>query len=163
MPGGEIFPSLQRGTIDCAEFSTPAAEVTAEFYKVAKYNYFPGWHQQSTPTELLINKDAWDALSPTQQALIETACRASVLDALAYSEAIQGKAIIDNQAKGVEIRYWSDEMLAAFEKAWIDVAAEKAAEDEFFKKVWDNLSAFRQEYKEWSQVGFLPRSGPAAK
>jgi TRAP-type mannitol/chloroaromatic compound transport system substrate-binding protein len=57
--------------------------------------------------------------------------------------------------------YWSDEMLAAFKKSWEEVRQEQAAKDPFFKKVWDDLAAFRADYAYWSRVGFLPREiGP---
>ena len=157
LSGGEIFPALEKGTIDAAEFSTPAADQTKGFHKVADYNYFPGWHQQATINELLINKDVWNSLSPAQQAQMEITCQASVTNALAYSESLQADAMKQNIANGTQVRYWSDDMLAEFKKSWAKVAAEKSASDPFFKKVWDDLQAFRADYSTWSDVGFLPR------
>src|SRR5690606_36663565 len=67
---GEIYQALQLGTLDAAEFSTPEMDLKLGFYQVAKYYYLPGWHQQATAIDLLVNKKKWDALSPTQQAVI---------------------------------------------------------------------------------------------
>ncbi|MEL6888362.1 MAG: TRAP transporter substrate-binding protein, partial [Pseudomonadota bacterium] len=55
LAGGEIFPALEKGAIDATEFSMPAIDQRLGFHKVVKYNYFPGWHQQATVFELLIN------------------------------------------------------------------------------------------------------------
>ena len=134
LSGGEIFPALEKGTIDAAEFSTPAADQTKGFHKVAKFNYFPGWHQQATINELLINKDVWNALSPTQQTQIELTCQASVTNALAFSESLQAGAMQANVANGVEIRYWSDEMLQEFEQAWQTVAVQSRQRMPFLRK-----------------------------
>jgi TRAP-type mannitol/chloroaromatic compound transport system substrate-binding protein len=69
--------------------------------------------------------------------------------------------LIENVKKhGVNLEYWNDDMLAAFKKAWEEVAAENAAQDAYFKKVWEDLGAFRKEYKIWGSYGFLPRPKP---
>jgi len=62
LAGGDIYPALELGTIDATEFSMPAIDRSYGFYQIAKYNYFPGWHQQSTSNELLINMDKWNEL-----------------------------------------------------------------------------------------------------
>ena len=156
IPGGEIFGALEKGIIEGAEFSMPAIDTKLGFYKVAKYNYFPGWHQQATFFELLINKDIWNDMSPRQQTIIEELCKAATLSNLAYCEAIQFPVLRENVEKhGVKNMRWSQEMLDVFEGAWKDVVADESAKDPFFKKVWDDLSAFRTDYLEWSKVGFL--------
>jgi len=162
LPGGEIFPALEKKAIDATEFSQPAIDKRLGFYKIAKNNYFPGWHQQATVFELLINQDAWNALSDHQKAVIEMLCRASVQDSLALGEAAQFEAMKENIEKnGVTNHYWSDEMLDTFKKAWEEVATEEAGRDAFFKKVWDNLSTFREGYRLWQSYAFLPRPKPA--
>jgi TRAP-type mannitol/chloroaromatic compound transport system substrate-binding protein len=89
---------------------------------------------------------------------VQTICKASVADSFAYTEAIQAAAMKENVEKnGVTNKYWSDEMLALYEKTWNEVAAEQAAADPFFKKVWDDMSAFRAEYDIWQANAFLPR------
>jgi TRAP-type mannitol/chloroaromatic compound transport system substrate-binding protein len=161
LPGGEIFPALEKKAIDATEFSMPAIDQRLGFSKIAKYNYFPGWHQQATVFELLINKDVWNSMSERQKMVLELLCKAGTADAFAYTEAIQAKVMKENvEKRGVKNMYWSDEMLAKFKKAWIEVAAEQSKKDAFFKKAWDDLSAFREEYKLWQTYGFLPRPEP---
>ncbi len=153
--GGDIFPALERGSIDATEFSEPAIDLNLGFYQVAKHYYFPGWHQQATFFELMMNRKNWDGLSKTQRAQIDMTCRAAFLQGYAEGEAIQFAALKELKSKGVNIHRWSPEILAALEKAWGEVAGEIAASDATFKKVWDSYSAFRADYKIWGDLGYL--------
>ena len=108
--------------------------------------------------ELLINKKFWEKLSPGQQRLLEITCEAATVDMLSYSEAIQGEFVRKNEEKHhIKNMTWSPELLEVFHNAWLEVAAEESAKDPFFKKVWDDLSAFTKENKTWTQLGYLPR------
>jgi TRAP-type mannitol/chloroaromatic compound transport system substrate-binding protein len=155
LQAGEIFQALQLGTIDATEFSMPVMDLSLGFYQVAKYYYFPGWHQQATVGDLIINKTKWDSFSPHQKAIIEAACDQTVLRGMSLGESLQPKAMIEIEKKGVKLMTWSPEFLAAFEKAWNEVAAEQAAKSPEFKKAWDSLSNFRKEYAIWKDRGYL--------
>lgn len=157
LPGGEIFPALEKGAIDATEFSMPAIDKRIGVSKIAKYNYYPGWHQQATAMELLINKDVWNGMSETQQAVITQLCRAATLDALANGEAIQAPVMAENLSNGVKNVYWSDEMLATFKNKWDEVVEEQKTADPAFAKIWADLSSFRESYAIWEQHAFLPR------
>ncbi|MEM9341492.1 MAG: TRAP transporter substrate-binding protein [Pseudomonadota bacterium] len=158
LPGGEIFPALEKGAIDATEFSMPAIDARLGFHKLVKFNYFPGWHQQATVFELLINKDVWNDASEQHQAIIQSACKASMADSYAEGEAIQAAALIDNvDNNGVQMIQWSPEMLEVFRATWSEVAAEEAANDEYFAKVLADMNEFRSEYDVWKRNAFLPR------
>ena len=158
MPGGEIYQALEKNVLDATEFSMPAIDEKLGFSRVAKYNYYPGWHQQATLLELLINRNVWDSLSKVDQSIIKTACQAAMLDSFAKSEAIQADAIRRNvDERGVENRVWSQELLDLYEKTWHVVASREASKDAFFKEVWDSLQSFRNQYREWGNRAFLPR------
>lgn len=158
IPPAEIFAALEKGAIDVAEFSLPQVDQMLGFHKIVKYNYFPGWHQQTSMQELLINKDSWNSMNTQQQALLETACKAVVMDTLAEGEAKQFEVLAGAKAQGIEIRRWSDEILNAYEAAWQDVVTEKSAENAFFNTVWQDLSQFRAGYDLWEANAFLPRT-----
>ncbi|MFO6463931.1 TRAP transporter substrate-binding protein [Jannaschia sp. KMU-145] len=158
LAGGDIFPALERGAIDATEFSMPLVDARLGFYNIAKFNYFPGWHQPATMFELLINKDRWEELDERAQNQIEVACLANITTNYAEGEATNFQAMIDNtEQNGVTIKTWPDEMLTAFETEWTNVAEELAAEDAFFKEVWDDLQEFRAGYKTWGDTIYLPR------
>lgn len=158
LPGGEIYPALEKGAIDATEFSMPAIDKRLGFHKLVKYNYFPGWHQQATTQELLINKDVWNGLSKHQQSVIKNLCRSSVANAIAYTESLQGAAIRENVEKnGVIVKKWSQDMLGVFQQKWMEVVDEQSAKSDGFKKVWADLEAFRADYDFWQANAFLPR------
>ena len=157
LPGGEIFAALEKGAIDATEFSLPVVDQRLGFHKLVKHNYFPGWHQQATTFELLINKDVWNGMSDRQKMSLEVIAKASVADSFAHGEALEGAEIKKNVTEyGVTNHYWSDAILAEYKAAWLEVVEEQKA-DPFFKKVWDDFSAFDEEYKYWSSIGYLPR------
>ena len=153
--GGDIYPALELGTIDATEYSMPAIDLDLGFYQIAKHYYFPGWHQQSTLFDLMMNKTKWDALTDTQQAQIEVACGDNYREGLAEGEAIQASALKQLKEKGVNIHRWPPEILAKLNEAWNEVAAELAAEDANFKVTWESLQTFRAEYAIWKELGYL--------
>ncbi len=155
LAAADIYPALERGAIDATEFSMPAIDLKLGFYQIAKHYYFPGWHQQSTLFELLINKKKWDSLDSQQKAVLQTACKANVAIGLAEGEAIQFKAMKTLKEKGVTFHKWSQADLDLLRKTWEGVAAEVAAKNADFKKAWDSLQAFRKDYALWKEYGYL--------
>ncbi len=154
----DIFPALERGAIDATEFSMPRIDARLGLYKIAKYNYFPGWHQPSTLFELLINGDVWEDLDEAAQNQIEVACLANITTNLAEGEATNYDAIVTNtEENGVILKKWSPEMLDAFEGAWSEVVEELKAEDPYFAEVWADLEEYREGYAVWSSNVYLPR------
>jgi len=104
----------------------------------------PGWHQPETVLELLINKDRWSALDDRQQAVIETACKATLLTTMVESPRLEADALAGLAGKdGVRIEPWPDDVLAAFRGSWDAVAKEEGDRDAFFQAVFDDLASFR--------------------
>ncbi len=153
--GGDIYPALELGTIDATEFSMPAVDQELGFHEIAKHYYFPGWHQQSTFIELMINLDRWNALDDQRKAQIKVACGENFRQSIAEGEAIQFVALEELAAAGVTAHRWPDDMMAAFSGAWDEVVAEEAAADPDFAKVWESLSSFREKYAVWKKLGYL--------
>ncbi|MFQ5625802.1 MAG: TRAP transporter substrate-binding protein [Methyloligellaceae bacterium] len=155
LAGADIYPALERGTIDATEFSQPAIDLNLGFHQVAKHYYFPGWHQQSTAFDLMIGKKKWDAMNKRQKKILEVACRANYALGMAEGEAIQGKALATLKAKGVTIHRWPQPILDTLHATWKEVAVDIAAKDAGFKEAWDSLQKFRAEYKIWGDLGYL--------
>jgi TRAP-type mannitol/chloroaromatic compound transport system substrate-binding protein len=161
LPGGEIFPAIEKGVIDATEFSMPVVDQRIGLKKLLKYNYFPGWHQQATIMELIINKDTWKEMSERQQSVIEHLCKSATLESIALGEAIQAPVMKQNVEDGVINKYWSPEMLTTFKDKWDEVVVEQSAEDPAFKKIHDDLAKFRKTYDLWESNAFLPRPKPS--
>jgi TRAP-type mannitol/chloroaromatic compound transport system substrate-binding protein len=156
LPGGDVYPALELGTIDAAEFAAPTVDQAYGFFQVAKNYYFPGWHQPATFYDLMMNKKNWDALSDTQRAQISSVCGDNVRQVIAQGEATQTKALRELQAKGVKIRSWSKKDLDALHAAWLKVAQEYSAKSPMFKKAWESQQNFRKDYRTWKELQTLP-------
>lgn len=151
----DIYPALERGTIDATEFSMPAIDLNLGFYQIAKHYYFPGWHQQATSFELMINMDKWKAMTDQQKKIIEVSCLANFTLGMAEGEYIQGAALAELKSKGVILHKWSDADLAKLKATWETLVVEIAAGDPAFQEAWDNLQKFRGEYADWKDLGYL--------
>lgn len=150
LAAADIYQALERGVIDATEFSMPTMDTRLGFHQIAKFNYFPGWHQQSSVSELLMNKKAWDALSDQNKAIIEIALGEQMMYTYVESDHSQFAAMIEYQEKhGVKVMRWSDADLATMEKAWIEVLAEESAKDPLFKKVADHYLDYRKKFSIW--------------
>ena len=125
------------------------------FWQIAKHYYFPGWHQQSTFFDLMMNKAKWDALSETQKAQIESVCGDNIRYGIAEGEAIQVPALKELQAKGVQIHKWSDADLKKLKGAVDEVIAEQVAADPDFARAYASFAKFREEYSTWRDIGYL--------
>ncbi|MGB0857997.1 MAG: TRAP transporter substrate-binding protein [Paracoccaceae bacterium] len=157
MAGGEIFAALEKGTLDATEYSMPAIDEVLGFHKIAKYNLFPGWHQPSTSTHLLINLDEWNKLSSSDQALFEMACTAATMRAITTGEALQGAQIKSFPDKGVTAAKLPDAVLNELKRVTKEVMTEEAAKDAHFARVWESQKAFHADYQIWKELGYLPR------
>lgn len=152
---GDILSAMIKGELDAAEFSLPAMDKLLGLQSVAKYYYFPGWHQQATLFDLYINKRVWDALPPKFQATIEAVCGDTMREMISEGEAAQWKAMQELQAEGVVLKRWSPEILVAFETAWMEVVEEEKSKSERFRKTWDSYSSFRKNYAIWRHFNSL--------
>jgi len=155
LAGGDIYPALELGTIDATEFSYPSLDKSLGFYQIAKHDYFPGWHQQASLLEVIVNGDKWKGLTDGQRKSVEMACGEANIWSMGTAEAKQGEAIAFHQSKGVTVHKWSDAEIAKFEAAWKEVAAEQAAADPNFKRIYDAYTEFRTKYKPWKELGYL--------
>ena len=155
LAGGDIYPALELGTIDATEFSMPAIDRSYGFYQIAKYNYFPGWHQQSSAGEVIVNMDAWKKLPKPYKAMLETACTANIAVELADGEALQPAAMIANEKDGVTNMTWTDDQIAQFRAAWEEVLAEQIAASPDVAAMWKSYSDFHEQYKVWGDCGYL--------
>jgi len=156
LAGADIYPALERGVIDATEFSMPDMDIELGFYQVAKFNYYPGWHQQVSVNELLMNKGAWDALDDQNQAILEAACGWNIYVNYAETEAKNPLAMNKMlEEYGVTNVRWTDEELTAFEEAWNEVLDEQSASDPDFKKIAESYKEFRKVYKTWGDAQAL--------
>lgn len=157
IPGGEIFQALEKGAIDATEFSLPVVDEMLGFDRVAKFNYFPGWHQTFTAAHLVVNLDTWQALPTADQVMIEMACTAGVIRNLSRAEALQGSVMQGFADKGVTTAKFSNEILKELEIVTQRVLQEEADADPDFARIWASQKAFQATYQHWKRNAYLPR------
>ncbi len=155
LSAADIYPALERGVIQATEFSMPSIDKNLGFYQIAKHNYFPGWHQQSSVGELLMNKAKWDGLSDWHKSIVKTACDATIAWSLVRSDAIQSDAMAWMQEKGVTLHDWSPEFMAKFKAGWEAVVAEEVAKDPLFKRTYESYTAFRKKFAVWGNRAYI--------
>jgi TRAP-type mannitol/chloroaromatic compound transport system substrate-binding protein len=149
---GDIYPALEKGTLDAVEWIGPYDDEKLGFYKVAKYYYYPGWWEGGATGHLLINKPKWDSLSKAYQAIVFSAAREAGLRMTAKYDAVNPPAMKRLVANGTQLRPFSPEIMEASYKAANDTYADLSSKNPRFKKILDSLIAFRQSSYSWWQV-----------
>ena len=157
LPGGEIFQALERGAIDATEFSLPAVDQQLGFDRIAQYNYFPGWHQPFTSMHLAVNLASWQALSPGDRAILETACAAAVTRNLARAEAQQAPVLAQYDRDGIRTEIIPEPILEALRVESLRVLNRAAEQDADFARVLASQRAFQSEYNQWLEIAYPAR------
>jgi TRAP-type mannitol/chloroaromatic compound transport system substrate-binding protein len=150
--GGEIYPALEKGTIDAVEWVGPYDDEKLGFHKVAKYMYLPGVLEMEANNSFYISKARWAELPPAYQAMLRAACAYTVMDMLATYDARNPKALVRLVAAGTQLSVLSPETLKALRTALEQVLDEEAAKSEQFKRVLENWRAFRAEQHRWFSI-----------
>jgi TRAP-type mannitol/chloroaromatic compound transport system substrate-binding protein len=152
IPGGDIYPALEKGTIDAAEWVGPYDDEKLGFYKVAKFYYYPGWWEGGTALHFYINTEKWDALPKAYKSLLTVGAGYSNMDVQAKYDARNPQALKRLVAGGTQLRPFSQEIMEAALKASNEVNAETSAANADFKKIWESQQAFRNDENLWWQV-----------
>jgi len=150
--GGDIYPALEKGTIDAAEWVGPYDDEKLGFYKVAPYYYYPGWWEGGTALHFLINPAKWNELPKNYQAIVIAAAGFANVEVTARYDARNPAALKRLIAAGTQLRPFPQPVMEACLKASNEVNAETAATNADYKKVLDSMQAFRNDEVLWWQV-----------
>ena len=150
--GGDIYPALEKGTIDATEWVGPYDDEKLGFQKVAQYYYYPGWWEGGPVLHTLANLAKWNELPKQYQAVLETACRAANADMMANYDFKNPTAIKSLVQGGAQLRPFSQEILSACYDAAIGTYAEINAVNPMFKKIYDDQQAFKKDAYLWAQL-----------
>lgn len=150
--GGDIYPSLEKGTIDAAEWVGPYDDEKLGFVKVAPYYYYPGFWEGGPTLSALFNKAAFDGLPEAYKSILATASQAANMDMLSNYDFKNPPALKRLVAAGAQLRPFSAEILsAAFDSAQ-SIYAELSASNPAFKKIHDSQQAFLKDAYLWAQI-----------
>ena len=150
--GGDIYPALEKGTIDAAEWVGPYDDQKLGFNKVAPYYYYPGWWEGGAALSLYVGLKAWDALPPAYKEAVASACGETVNWSVAKYDAQNPKALRQLVAGGTKLAPYPAAVLEACYNAAAQLYSETSAKNAKFKKVFDSWKAFRGEQVLWFRV-----------
>jgi TRAP-type mannitol/chloroaromatic compound transport system substrate-binding protein len=163
--GGDIYPALEKGTIDAAEWVGPYDDEKLGFNKVAKFYYYPGWWEGGPQLATYVNLKEWEKLPKEYQNILEAACWESNTWMVAKYDAQNPAALRRLVAGGSQLRVFSREILTAAFKASQAVYREAAEKSPAFKKIHESMKAFQSEQLLWFRVAekgfddFMHQSG----
>jgi TRAP-type mannitol/chloroaromatic compound transport system, periplasmic component len=152
IPGGDIYPALEKGTIDAAEWIGPYDDEKLGFHKVAKNYYFPGWWEGTLQVSLYVNQDHYNKLPKRYQAVLAQAAAAASADMIAKYDAENPAALRRLVAQGAQLRAFPKPVMDACYKAATEVYQEMSAKSDMFKRLYESTMAFRDNEIPWFRV-----------
>jgi TRAP-type mannitol/chloroaromatic compound transport system substrate-binding protein len=150
--GGDVYPALEKGTIDAAEWAGPYDDLKLGFNKVAPYYYYPGWWEGGPMLHFFINTAKWDALPKGYKAVVTAAAAKANVDMQAKYDHLNPTALKRLVAAGSKLRPFSAEILEACFKAAKETYAEINKTNAPFKKIHDAMMTYRNDACLWEQV-----------
>ena len=152
IPGGDIYPALEKGTIDAAEWIGPYDDQKLGFNKVAKYYYYPAWWEGGPQISTYVNAKKWAELPKEYQAMIEAACAETDAEMCARYDAKNPVALKQLLGSGIKMLPFPKDVMEASYKAAQEYFAETSAKNPEFKKIYDDYKKFMDEQNFWFRV-----------
>ena len=154
--GGDIYPALEKGTIDAAEWVGPYDDEKLGFFKVAPFYYTPGWWEAGPQLSFYVGMKEWEKLPKEYQAAVEAASYEAHVVMQAEYDARNPAALARLLKNGVKLRSFNKEIMDACWKAANEVMDEEAAKNAKFKKIYEPWKRFRQDENQWFSVAEAP-------
>jgi len=149
IPGGDIYPALERGTIDAAEWVGPYDDEKLGFNKVAKFYYYPGFWEGGAALGWIVNNKAMEALTPEYRAIFLSAAHEANPSMMAKYDARNGPALRRLIAAGTDVKAFPRPVMEEFYKAALVVYSDLSKENANFKRLYDSYSAFQRQSVNW--------------
>ena len=150
--GGDIYPALEKGTIDATEFVGPYDDQKLGFHKVAKYYYYPAWWEGGPTVHAFFNLEKFNGLPKNYQAMLTDACAFANTNMMAKYDARNPVALKQLVAEGAVLRPFSQEILEASYVAAMQTYDQISASNAAFKKIYDHQLAFKKDAYLWMQL-----------
>ena len=155
IPGADIYPALEKGTIDAAEWVGPYDDEKLGFFKVAKNYYFPGWWEPGPVIHFFVNKDQWAKLPADYKAMFEAAAYEANVTMMAEYDHKNPAALRSLVQQGVKLKRYSNEILESAYKAAVQLYSDESAKNPAFKKIYDEYLKYQKTQNQWFSVAEL--------
>jgi len=150
--GGDIYPALEKGTIDAAEFVGPYDDLKLGLHKVAKYYYYPGWWEGGPTVHAFFNLEKWNSLPKHYQAALTDACAYANTNMMAKYDMKNPGSLKQLVAEGATLRPFSQEIMEACFQASMDLYKDLSSKNQYFKKIYEDQAAFKRDAYLWMQL-----------
>ena len=153
LPGSEVFTSLQTGVIDATEWVGPYNDIAFGLQEIARFYYYPGWHEPSATLEAIVNAEALGALPADLRAMLEVACRASnqdMLDEFTARNAAALQALVAEH--GVALRRLPEDVMRRFAELSFAVLEEAAGDNDLNRRILASYRAFLAEVRGYHAI-----------
>ena len=155
LAAGDIYPALEKGTLDAAEWVGPYDDEKLGFSKIAKYYYYPGWWEGCGQAHNIMNIAKWNELPKAYQSAIITASNDAWVWTLGKYDYVNPPAMKRLVASGVELRGFPQPVLEACYSAANEIYADLSKTNPHFKKLYESLVPYRNDAYAWLQVAEL--------
>ncbi|MFO8098135.1 MAG: TRAP transporter substrate-binding protein [Salinibacter sp.] len=169
LPGGEIYPSLERGAIDAAEWVGPYDDEKLGFHEVADYYYYPGWWEPGPALTFYVNRDAYDALPTQYQDALETAAAEADLHMLAEYDHNNPAALDRLLDEGTTLRRFPDDVMSRAQEITTQLLEDNAQDSAQYRDIYESYTEAREDAYRWfgtAEMGYadfaFPRMGENA-
>jgi len=154
IPAGELYTSLDRGTIDALEWVGPGMDIKMGFYKVAPY-YYTGWHEPASEMQFLVNKRAFNKLPKEYQAMLITAMKAASADMYMenFAASANAWAKMKTDYPNIKVKSFPPRVVKAMKKATDEIMAKYGEKNKLFKEIYQNQQAWIKKARAWSKMG----------
>lgn len=152
LASGDVYPSLEKGTLDAVEFVGPYDDEKLGFVKVAPYYYYPGFWEGGPAVSLYTNKDEYEKLPEVYKHILETASYRATHDMLAIYDYNNAGALRNLIAEGAILREFPRDILEAGYKATGELYKQYSESNEAFKKIHDDYMGYRDSVAPWFNV-----------
>jgi TRAP-type mannitol/chloroaromatic compound transport system substrate-binding protein len=153
--GGDIYPALEKGTIDAAEWVGPYDDEKLGFVKVAKYYYYPGWWEGTGQGHNVVNLEKWNALPKHYQAAVSMASHDTFTWVTGKYDYVNPPALKRLMVAGAILKPFPQEVLEACYSAANEIYADLSKSNPHFGKLYSSLTAYRSDSLAWMQVAEL--------
>ncbi len=153
--GTEVTAALEKGVIDAAEWVGPYDDVRLGLPAVARYYYYPSWHEPGSTTEFTFNRKAFDGLPADLRHIVEWACQSVQVTGLAEYEhknaLALGRLRADFRGK-VDILPLSSSTLRELKRISEQVLREEAERSPVGRRAHTSMNAFQALSNDWRLI-----------
>jgi len=153
IPPGELYTSLERGTIDALEWVGPGMDIKMGFHKIAPY-YYTGWHEPATELQFLINQEAYDKLPEKYKEILKVAMKVSAYDMYIenYHMSSEAWSSMKQDYPNIKVKTFPDEVISAMVDSYDDLVSQYKSENAMFKKIMESQESYMDKAREWTHI-----------